>query len=601
MRKIVISILTLCLSLLLITPKTYANSPSFRVNMADDITWFQAASDGVHYLTTAEILIDFAELEMEFHTTLGQWENAILPSVNTYNSVLEIYDNNETGDFIKSYRIAYEDPSAPELMFLFDDQMNQSYTVDMRDYRDKYMKIILLLNPNAQPSSPSLLSNAQFYVNNYRSQYTFIINVLRETLANQTVDDLPLTAGNPDQVGKTGIVRDWVYNGLTNSFAAVVEYYEEYDLIIPNVAFRDAAFLDKVESIDYFSRDDQKYLQFNFFENDNVLLTGSGQFAKKWNGMALWNLTTNEFIMYNKALALTYIEVTPSREIFGYLYLPSIPIDDLLAVSGHFKYRYGYTNFWGTQKYEDWQKAVFHLEKDKQSYGSQSIFEGALPQWTYDVLATSLASVAIGSILSMVPGLQPIGIPILALGVAGIVVADVGAIQHVITGKTDEMQSFVPNITLRNTLNEHYTKAAKSMVVLPTNAKVHKLYMGLFTKTNTNVVQPDADTLTYTEITWVTKGQVYTLDEKLIDSKAILDQDYFDSLPPEGSSPWPDLFGNLPSWIPILGITILVLLIAPTVDKGTSSLSNIFSNRKKFIIVLIIALIILFATGIIRI
>jgi len=601
MKKIISLIILLAIALAVAIRPVYASSVPISEEVSDELSWVVGAIGGYHYAQSNRILIDFAEVEMEFGAVLGDWAQAFIAAAGPYYSVLEIYDTNLMGTPLKTYRIAYELPDAPDILFLFDDAPND-YTVDLRTYQNKYMQITLLLNPDAEPASPSLLTNAQFYLNNYRLEYTFNIVTYRDVLIGQTIADLPITAGNPYQSGLTGVVWDWSYNEITNTFGAKVQYYAEYDLAIPNVAFTDDAFLDAVESIDYYTVDGAKFFQFNFIHSENVLLTGSGQFAKRWNGFALWNLTTNEFIMYNKALALTYIEVTSSREIYGYLYLPNIPVEDLLSVSGNFFYRYGYKNIWGTQKYEDWEQAVFFLEKDEQSYGSQSMWEGALPQWGYDVLASSLAASGIGIILSMVPGLQPIGFTLLATGVAGIVAANVSAIDHAITGKTSEIQTITPSSTLRYTLNEHYTKAAGSLMVLPTNAKVHKLYYGLFTKANTNVVEPDAETLVYTEITWATKGQVYTLDPEIIDSEAVLDEDYMNNLPQEGSDSWlDDIFSDAPEWVIVILVVIAILFIAPTVDKGTTSLSNLFANRRKAIIFIIIVIILLIYLGVIRI
>lgn len=434
MKKLtILFILSIIAAASLIQP-TFATSLPISEEISDEIGWTVAATDGYYYAQSDRFLIDFAEVEMEFGAVLGDWAQAFVAAAGPYNSVVEIYDDDELGSLVKIYTIAYELPDAPDILFLFDDTPND-YTVDVRAYQNKYMQITLLLNPDAEPASPSLLTNAQFYLNNYRLEYTFNIVTFRDVLQGQTIADLPTTAGNPYQSGLTGVVWDWSYNDVTNTFGAKVQYYSEYDLAIPNVGFADDAFLDHVESIDYYTVDGQKFFQFNFIESENVLLTGSGQFAKRWNGFALWNLSSNEFIMYNKALALTYIEVTEDRKIYGYLYLPNIPVEDLLSVSGAFYYRYGYKNIWGTQKYEEWKQAVFFLEKDEESYGSQSMWEGSLPQWSYDVLSASLAAASVGIIVSMIPGLQPIGLTLLASGVAGIVATNVGAIEHGITAR----------------------------------------------------------------------------------------------------------------------------------------------------------------------
>lgn len=600
MKKLTILILLFILSMLMIPSDTYASDLGFPGSIKmDELSWTRAASGGYYYIQSNRFLIDFSEVDMEFNTQIGDWEQAIVAYAGDFNSRVDIYETDVSLSSLKHFNISYESPEVPEVMFLFGDEV-QSYTADTDQYMGKYMQITLMLNP----SPPSgLVTNIEFWMNNYHDQYNFIINTYRELLIDQTIEDLPLTAGNPYVSGLTGTVHDWVFDDVTNTFAAKVQYYYEYNISITNIAFADDAFLSNVESIDYYTIQGEKYFQFNFIDNENVLLTGSGQFAKQWNGFALWNLSTNEFIQYNKALALTYIEVTEARQMFAYLYLPGIPMDDVLNVNGHINYRYGYKNIFGTQKYNDWEMAVFSLEKDAESYGSQSIFEGALPQWSYDVLGGSIAAFSIGIILSMVPGLQPIGLTLLLGGLAGIVSVNAAAIHHVKTGLTTEIETITPNTTLRTTLNNHYTLAAGSLTVIPTNAQVHKLFIGTFTKTATNVVEPDANTLVYTEVTWATNGQVYTLDQKIIDSEAILDQDYQSNLPVEGETGWfADLFGGVvPPWVIWTGVIVLILYFAPTVDKGTTSLTNILGNRKKTVLIAVIVIILLIVAGVIRI
>lgn len=601
MKKLAIFLILLVTTLMFTIQSTYAVDTTVENEISDELIWTRAANGGYYFVQSNRFLIDFDVIRMEFNTTLGEWIEAFVATAGPYNSVVEVFnDDDPFSTPIKTFTIGYEAPGVTEVMFLFDDTP-LDFDVDMDAYTNKYLQITLLLNPNPEPTSPSLVNNVQHWMNNYRGEYDFIITEIRTLLLDQTVADLPTTEGSPEESGQIGSVTDWNYNSTSGIFGAKVQYYQEYNLAIENVAFTDASFLDRVSSIDYYTLNGDKFFQFNFIDNPNVLITGSGQFAKEWNGFALWNLSTNEFVQYNKALAITYIEVTENREIFGYLYLPGIPMDDLLAVSGNFNYRYGYKNLIGVQRYNDWEKAVFHLEKDQQSSGSQSLFEGTLPQWSYDVLSTSLAAVSVGTILSMVPGLQVIGIPLLAAGVAGIVATNISAITHVKTGLIDEIQLATLTPQLRNTLNEHYTEAAGALTVLPSNAQVHKLFFGLFTKPNTNVVEPDASSLVYTEITWATKGQVYTLDEKFIDSESILDQDYLDSLPPEGEGGWFDQwFGEYAQIAKGALIIFGVLFIAPYLDKGSTSIKNIFRDKRKLVIVAIIILFLLFFTGVIR-
>ena len=601
MKKILAVLLLFILAAFTVTSYTYAVETT-TTSIERDFTWDDGASNGYAYAVTDRMLIDFEIISVFMSTTVEgsyngsvttpDWENFAIPSIGGYYSRIEVYSTASSTTVLASAVLDYEAPEATE--FLLGE-------LDVSNYADSYIQIILMLNLDTKP--------VDFYYNidtqlNKADCFDFQVEVTRTINQINTVDALPMTTGNPYQRGLMGTVTSWEYQEAQNQFVASVTYYSEYQLTIENIGFGDTAFLDQVESIDYYTVDGEKYFQFNYIENENVLITGTGQFATQWNGFALWNLTTDELVVYNRALALTYLEVTDERQIFAYLYLPNIPVDDVLAVSGNFNYRYGYLNLVGTQKYQDWQNALFVLEKDQESYGTQSVFNGALPQWSYDAAAYSLAALTVGSILSMVPGLQVIGIPLLFVS-AALMVSSVGtAIDHVVYGKTSEIELITPSTTLRSTLNQHYSIAAGSTTILPSTAKVHKLFLGLFTEIGTNVVEPDDETLVYTEITWVTNGQVYTLDESLIDSQAVLDLEYAAGLPAEGSNWFTDFLASLGPWATVLLVIggIIVFGSAITaIEKGLGSLSRLTRDKRKLFILGLIVIAILIALGVIRI
>jgi len=604
MKKILLTFILLILSAFFVISVTHAD-PLPQANIEDDFTWDEAATGGYSYAFTNRVLIDFDSIYIEMNTLLlgafngsvqtPDWENFIVPTAGIYSSRIEVYESAISSTVLKSWFMTYEAPGATEM--LFSNNGDGTWEIDTTSYTDKYIRIVLMLNTDTKPVDFYYTTPAR--MNAFPDSWDFNVEVTYSALS-ATIEDLPDTAGNPYQEGLTGEVIDWEYNDLNNTFAGSVRYYADYNILIENIEFGDDSFFDKVETIDYYTVDGDKYFQLNFYDNENVLLTGTGQFAETWNGFALWNLTTDELVVYNRALALTYIEVTSEREIYAYLYLPGIPIEDILAVSGHYDYRYGYTNVFGTQKYYPWETTYFALEKDQSTYGSQSAWEGTLPQWTYDAAALSLAALSVGAILNMVPGLQVIGVPLLFVSAALMIDAGVKAINHVVTGKIDEIQTITPTTVLRNKLNNHYTTAVGALIILPSNAKVHKLFTGLYTQVGTNVVEPDASSLVYTEITWVTNGQVYTLNQDFIDSEAILDIDFQNSLPPEGSNGWlNDTFGDNAPWVIGIGIAAIGFWFLPTLDKGLSSASNILKKPGKAIALLAIVIIILLVTGVI--
>ena len=616
-KKIVSFIFILCIALITVSQTVHADLiQDSTEDIGMELTWTRA-NNGQWYLRSNRFLIATDEVSMYFETHLGDWSNAFLPSYGSFSSRARIYESFDTISVVDTLYIDYEDPEVTEYMIL--EGTESANGVDMSDYQGMYMEIFLMLNPNAEPAVPSLINNAQYWLNNYRdgSVYIFSVTWFYDFTSGAIISDLPLTSGNPYQEGAIGSVTSWNYAPLTGYFSVGVRYGSDYQLVIESVAFSDPSFLSKVESIDYYTIDDERYFQFNFTGSDNPLL---GSATAVWNGFAVWNLTTNEFVQFNKALALSYLEVTENRELFAYLYMPFIPIDDLLSVSGWFNYRYGSRNIFGTQLYEEYQTGTFNLEKDAESYGATSVFEGALPQWTYDVLAASIPAFAVGSILSMIPGLQVIGLPLLFGGLAGIITSTAGAISHVKYGLIDEIELISPAPALRQTLNEHYTQASGMLTVLPVNAPIHKLFIGLFTKPGTNAfdVQTDPENennqiFNYTEITWVTQGQVYSLDERFLDQDAILDQEYLDNLPPEGDSIPGNLWDEIVSFFQSAFGTIwqLAMIVAgavvvyfffkflPVLDNGMRSLRSI-GRRNKFLTLALIGVLIALLLGIIN-
>lgn len=531
MKKLISAMILLLMAMLFVTQPTYAalSSPN---DIADELQWQRITLDGKYAVRTLRFEIDFAEVDrMEFSTTLSGWENFITENVAGTYSRVDIYNAQSFGTPIKTYPIIFEGPGANEMLF-FSDGLG-GWSADVSAYTGKWMQITLMMNPTAPVS---LINNVEYWMNNYRDLYDFNIEVRYEINAAQTVADLPLTIGNPQQEnpGKMGEVLDYYYDGPLKKFFATVRYYEEYNIVIDNINFSDD-FMDSVAGINYYSIGSEKFFQFDFIDSEEVIITISGEYATQWTGFAIWNLTTNEFVLYNRALALTYIDVEPDRDVFGYLYLPNIPIDDMLSVAGFFNYRFGYKNLIQQQKYHDWEQATFVLEKDEASYGSDIFNYGLLPQWSYNAIKWTSLTNPVAFLFTMIPGLQDVGYFLNYTGrysgYLAFALTTLGGIDRVRTGKIDEIETIQPDITLRAKLNQYYTKALGETVVLPTSVDIHKLYFGAFTAYNTNVVNIDADSLTYTEITWVTNGQIYTLPEGMIDEYTAIDEE--DIAPPE--------------------------------------------------------------------
>jgi hypothetical protein len=177
----------------------------------------------------------------------------------------------------------------------------------------------------------------------------------------------------------------------------------------------------------------------------------------------------------------------------------------------------------------------------------------------------------------------------------------VGGVVTFLQGETTENESITPTTTLRAKLNEHFALASNSAYyLLPSDATVSRLYLGNFSQIGTDYVVPNGDTFTYTEITWLTNGRVYVLDEKVIDTQAIVDQDYLDALPEEDPNFW-DLLAKYGTIVIVVLVIIAVMILLPIIEKGATAFKKLVSEPRKIIILGIFIFIILVVTGVIRI
>jgi hypothetical protein len=602
-KKIMLLLMTSILMNFTLFQTLHATDNEWEISITGDLTWSIGVNGtGRYYIESNRFLLDSHKLSMMLSKHIEDFPNVFVHSTGTtYTnwSRVEFYDTDVSSNLL-GYRSIMNAIDAPDYLTLGISSFSQ-----LEQYKNKYAKIIIMFNTSyAQPITSNMTRNI---LNDFAYYgYDFTIQMAYE-VTSVPITSLPITSGNPYQLGETGIGFGWDY--LDNTFYISITYGKVYNLQITNVAFADPSFLERVNSVDYYTVDGERYLQFNFKDNPNALLQApeGSNYTGNWNGFAVWNLSTNEFIMYNRAIALTYIEVI-DRNVYGYLYLPSIEMDNMLSVAGSFNYQYGYRDFWQTQRYKDPEIAFFNLEKDRQSDGRLGGIEGALPQWTFDLMQYSLVAVGVGTILSLIPGTQPVGVPLLVAGLAGMMTSGAYTVYHVLNSGIDELVPITPTGDLRTRLNTHYTAAAGTTVTLPTQAKVHKLYFGLFSYPNTNLVKPLDDTFAYTEITWVSKGEVITLDERFIDPKAILDIDYANSLPKEGQNPVVDaiesiknffknLFEDLGPIAVAIAAIVGLILISFVLVKIDQSVRNIrgFIRRNKVITIIIGALLIFLA------
>lgn len=598
MKKIVSFIILSILALMVSIQPTYAEATT---QIKNDFTWGLSNDGTVMSLRSQRKEINFSDIFIQIDTAYYEYDYLFVPDAQGIHSRVYIYETPTSSIPLKSYDFEHEVPEATDVMYMME---NDNPYLNFQSHIGLYMQIVLVMNPlvtsgNAHFEGPG--SQFQYWFYEYPELHHFSILVGYEIIYNATIADFPETSGSPYGEGELGTVLDWNYNETTDTFSGSLLYNQRFFFTIPGVTFGSDDFLENVESVQYYSYEDEKFFLFTYTGSEEVL-TAANPEAAAWSGFAIWNLTTNELVSYNKARALTYIEVLPNRDMFAYLYLDQIPVDEILTVSGFVDYRYIKNNFstlWRTV-YGDWNRHNFYLEADAETYG---FVDSTLPQWALDIMYySSAAGIAAGILGMFVPGLQPIAFKLLAMSFALAVTTEVvGGLTTVIQGQTDEIQTISPTTSLRATLNSHFALASNSAYyLLPSDATVSKLYLGNFSQIGTDYVEPNGDTFTYTEISWITNGKVYVLDEKVIDTQAIVDQDYLDSLPEEDPNFW-DLLAKYGTIVIVVVGIIAVMILLPIIEKASTSLKRLVSEPRKLFIFAIFVVIVLIMTGVIRI
>lgn len=407
------------------------------------------------------------------------------------------------------------------------------------------------------------------------------------TVVNATVQDLPTTTGNPFPDAESNGIYGSVHfnvNPINHELSRTVSYAgNTYQMA--KVILDDISFLQNVEKSYYYTKGEDKFMA--FFHKDGDFLSGST--AKKWGGFTIWNLTTNEIIVTNRVWVLTYVDVTSDHKAFAYYYMPEIPVEDLLSVALTFQYRIGKKGI-GTlwsQQWSEWETKELRLEKDAQS------LEAAIPQWTHDVYTASTVALAAGAILTAIPGTQPIGIPLLAIGSIGLATASTGELIARLSGGLNEIEQVIPDTILKNKINKHYSDVAgKEITINLATNKLYKLYLGSYSGSMVNYVEFDESSFTYTEVSWVSNGTVYVMDGEHIFGQFNVDDKYELEKPKDDPGLLPTIDMIIEAVIFIVAAFVVGSVVVILIKQG------ILTDPKKalvfFIVVSIIALVVYF-------
>ncbi len=583
MRKLVISILSLLVIMLFLPVTVFADPPPEAINYTDYVDefndWTLTSMGGVYIVQSNPVLIQHDYLEIEIQTgtecypSSPQWIcdlDYVFIEKLTYSRV-SIHNSDAPGSMaIESYTLKNESEEALETLFMHDG----SEFITEIEHKFKYVRIQLALLESFTVSEAQTITNRLNYgVEHFFGGWT--IRAFNDTGGVETsIESLPFTTGNPFEEGGNYGVVDFVY--FENTFALSLEYFGNYQVELSGLVFSSDDFLENVVEAYYYTIGLERFIVFYYQENMDLLLTDIDVLTKQWTGFAIWNMTTGEVVTTNRAWVLTYIYrdlEDPNMDLFAYFYMPNIPVDDLLSVSLVMHYRYYYHSFpfgWGTQKVEEnWSRTAMTLQKGVTQLGG-------LPTWVKDVYLTSAAALAAGTILSIIPGTQPIGIALVLSGGLLLNFANIGALNYIITGGIDELVHVAqPTQTMRNNIEAHYTMLAGAPVTVNPGDPLYRLYLGRYNKQTPSFYPNDVEVcydhstqacdeyqeFKYTEIVWVTDGEIYSIHEPYIDSDSTMDNAWFIALPEPGPS-FGSRFGNLIKALAIPAFTIIWALVA---------------------------------------
>ena len=568
MRKLCIAVLTLMMTFFFL-PQLHAET-TVEVNLFDEVTdWYHSQSNGINYLQSDYTRITYDHMFIEFDTSIPQIDYEIFQPGS--RSTVLIYDSNNT-------LITYK----PIIYTSTEETTTMGLTDDLGEYKNYWFRIRIQFT---------------YETTNYdRNNTVWLFREFPETIkpgfritayndigtTPLTIADLPLTTGTPFNSSQTVLPNmedygtvDFYY--LNGDITLDITYYGLHSITIESVGFTDDSFLNNVQNVYYYTEDGDHFLYFTYNENDDFILTSSVSGAKTWTGYSIWNLDTNEIISSQRLWALTYIEVE-DLDAYAYFYLPTIPTEDLLSVSATYNYRLGKkgpTTFF-RQTYTDYETKSIVLEKDVSAVED-------VPQWVYDTWTYSASAVAVGGVMSMVPGGQFIGIPLMLAGGVAFNVANVGGLVEIATGAIEDITKInYPSQTLVNNANEHYSTLT-GLTIDISGQPIYQLHLGTFSGIDVNYVEFDTSNYKYTEIVFVTEGTTYTITEDYIDNEVIVNEDYVNERPDE-SEPI-----NIMSMIMMPLVVILFIMIAFRMKA--------FSSPKQIILLLGLMFLTLYLVG----
>ncbi len=344
-----------------------------------------------------------------------------------------------------------------------------------------------------------------------------------------TIDDLPITSGNPyDTNGSYGTVTF-----ETNQNYLDISVY--YDAVIYNLKRQlvdDISIFQNVKRANYYTVENDKFITFTYEERDPVFLQSVNTNAHEWVDTLTWNLTTNEIRSINKVEVYAYHDIDSNRNIYTYMYLPNLIYDDIISVTAGFQYQYEY--YIGGKGEEQTEMMTLNV-------GDKNTFS---PRWEKNLLQHVINPMKTGYVLgSKFYGLFGLNIPDPWM-------KSIDQIQNI----TSPSEALKTKIT--TAWNEKYES---NIIIDEQTTKLYRLNWGQYDKFGVKKVNMIDGSFSFSEIVFVKDGKVSFLEFDDIILKDVID----DSLVPSPDfNFWQfikDMFIKYP--IPAISVSIILIIL----------------------------------------
>lgn len=381
-----------------------------------------------------------------------------------------------------------------------------------------------------------------------------------EEMTYTSVGDLPAT--NKSLLNTTNVydLGSVVFSNIVGrSMIATVNYNNDPKYVQFNLASNtDMSIFSNTNESYYYTIGDEKFILIN--HANESMFTSKNITKQNWINYTIWNLTTNEINTFDRYNTYIYVRNESANNVYAYFYVDNFVMDQLLSVSLAFRYQYKYM----IGNPGEWQEVNTILEA-----GVSQHFDPT--SWQADFLAGAAVVTGIGA---MIPAIRW---PVLLVGtVASIWVGSTINTNPFQFGAIEQIQQAHLTVNELSLVNQELIKADPDFAGISNQLNLYKLHLGQYNKPFATGIDIDNDYslennhkgINIIQFTYMTQGQIYTIDGKDINPPVFVEGDGVGDNTP-GTVP-----GEL---IPILiGLVIGVLIIISGVQNGA------FVNRKGF-------------------